>query len=278
MFLPAKKNPTRFDNGDLNAGDLEPFMKRSPGSAFLSARVSPTRGAEGARRAAVTGVGTQGMDGQDGVGGRGGCPEKESARKESIGKEGAARRAEPGRPPPRSPARPGAIPGPLADSAVAAEKCRPAAGPGSPPRGEPGRDGPPAVGARGAALPSGRPHLPALRTPLPPQRASPRSPLPNASLPVPTPVRSRPAAPGPASSPGPGRAKRAGVERGGGGGSAPLALSPACAGRPLLPPALHRPLCLLSSPACDARRNTGHMFGGNKLVISANTPVPGWLF
>lgn len=69
MFLPAKKNPTRFDNGDLNAGDLEPFMKRGPGSAFLSARVSPTRGAEGARRAAVTGVGTQGMDGQDGVGG-----------------------------------------------------------------------------------------------------------------------------------------------------------------------------------------------------------------
>ena len=69
MFLPAKKNPTRFDNGDLNAGDLEPFMKRGPGSTFLSAWVSPTRDAEGTRRVAVTGAGTEGKDGRDGVGG-----------------------------------------------------------------------------------------------------------------------------------------------------------------------------------------------------------------
>lgn len=83
MFLPAKKNPTRFDNGDLNAGDLEPFMKRGPGSAFLSARVSPTRGAEGARRAAVTGVGTQGMGwtARMGWGGGGDVPRRKAQGK-----------------------------------------------------------------------------------------------------------------------------------------------------------------------------------------------------
>lgn len=43
MFFLAKKNLTRFDKGNLNAGDLWLFMKRGPESTFLSEFISYTR-------------------------------------------------------------------------------------------------------------------------------------------------------------------------------------------------------------------------------------------
>lgn len=213
----------------------------------------------------------------------------------------------------------GAILGPLAYSAVAAEKCPaartrggggvgtvpgcPLPGPGGAalPGATRGRGGPSGPRRRGRGT---RPPFPAppsaaqhQRLPDPPPQA-PQAPshllLPEffPSLSV-VRIPARPPSPPP---PCPSRRGSPGVGVGGWGvwvslgagwGVPSAAPSPAAprlshclrgsAGRPR-PPALHRGGCLLCSAAGDARRNTRHMFRGNKLVISANTSVPGWLF
>lgn len=170
------------------------------------------------RRGHTSGRGHRCGDAGEGRPGRGGGFPR---RKASIRRDGAVRRAEPGRPPPRSPARPGPFPVLWRTLPSPPRSVAPPPGRGLRPEVSRGGTNPPPSGRREPRCRRGGLTF-QLGAPPPPQHASP---LPNAALPVPTAVPSRLAAPGPAGSPGPARAKRAGAERGGGGGSAPLALS-----------------------------------------------------